>query len=139
VVPDVREEIIEVIKQVAARADAVLVSGGLGPTSDDFTAECAAKAPASSWSRAPPRFSTSRPLREAGADRHRQQPAPGDGARRAEVVLNTALGADVHLATRRLPPLLRPRSPTEYRHLVDTEVLPRLTGGETRRVLCCSR
>jgi len=47
-----------VIKQVAARADAVLVSGGLGPTSDDFTAECAAKAAASSWSRAPPRFST---------------------------------------------------------------------------------
>ena len=43
-VGDVRTEIIEAIKTTSARADAVLVSGGLGPTADDLTAECAAAA-----------------------------------------------------------------------------------------------
>ncbi len=43
-VGDVREHIIEALTSVRARADAVLVSGGLGPTADDLTAECAAAA-----------------------------------------------------------------------------------------------
>src|SRR5688500_16771134 len=44
VVPDLREDIVEALTAAAARCDAVLVSGGLGPTVDDFTAECAAVA-----------------------------------------------------------------------------------------------
>jgi len=43
-VGDVREHIIEALTSVRTRADAVLVSGGLGPTADDLTAECAAEA-----------------------------------------------------------------------------------------------
>jgi len=44
IVGDVREEIREALLTLSARADAVLVSGGLGPTADDLTAECAAAA-----------------------------------------------------------------------------------------------
>src|SRR5439155_923729 len=44
VVGDVREDIVAAIRDASTRADAVLVSGGLGPTSDDITAECAALA-----------------------------------------------------------------------------------------------
>src|SRR6516162_9247194 len=44
VVGDVREEILEALQTLSARADVVLVSGGLGPTTDDLTAEVAARA-----------------------------------------------------------------------------------------------
>jgi nicotinamide-nucleotide amidase len=42
-VPDDVNEIEEAIRSCAARADVLLVSGGLGPTLDDLTAECAAR------------------------------------------------------------------------------------------------
>jgi nicotinamide-nucleotide amidase len=44
VVGDDRDDIIEALNAAAARCDVVLVSGGLGPTTDDLTAECAAQA-----------------------------------------------------------------------------------------------
>ena len=44
VVGDDRADIIEAIDQAVSRCEVVLVSGGLGPTSDDLTAECAATA-----------------------------------------------------------------------------------------------
>lgn len=43
-VGDVRPDIIQSLKEAASRADVVVVSGGLGPTADDFTLECAAEA-----------------------------------------------------------------------------------------------
>ena len=43
-VADDHDDIVRVLRETAARADAVLVSGGLGPTSDDLTAAAAAKA-----------------------------------------------------------------------------------------------
>jgi nicotinamide-nucleotide amidase len=43
-VGDSREEIVETLRRTASRCDAVLVSGGLGPTTDDLTAQCAAEA-----------------------------------------------------------------------------------------------
>ncbi len=42
-VPDDVNEIEEALRSCAARADVLLVSGGLGPTLDDLTAECAAR------------------------------------------------------------------------------------------------
>jgi len=42
-VGDRREEIARAIREAAARADVLLVSGGLGPTLDDLTAEVAAE------------------------------------------------------------------------------------------------
>jgi nicotinamide-nucleotide amidase len=43
VVPDDRPLIVETLRRLASTSRAVLVTGGLGPTTDDFTAECAAK------------------------------------------------------------------------------------------------
>jgi nicotinamide-nucleotide amidase len=42
VVPDLLEPIVSAFRLAASRADVVLVSGGLGPTSDDLTLEAAA-------------------------------------------------------------------------------------------------
>lgn len=41
---DDRDEIVAALREVASRSTAVLVSGGLGPTTDDLTAECAGEA-----------------------------------------------------------------------------------------------
>ena len=41
-VPDHRETIVRALQEACARADVVVTSGGLGPTSDDMTAECIA-------------------------------------------------------------------------------------------------
>lgn len=43
VVGDVHDDIISALREAGARSDAVLVSGGMGPTSDDLTMECAAR------------------------------------------------------------------------------------------------
>lgn len=43
-VPDEADAIVNALREAASRSDAVLVSGGLGPTTDDLTAECAARA-----------------------------------------------------------------------------------------------
>jgi nicotinamide-nucleotide amidase len=43
-VGDDREDIVSALRESAGRADVVLVSGGLGPTTDDLTAACAAEA-----------------------------------------------------------------------------------------------
>ncbi|GHG69420.1 CinA family nicotinamide mononucleotide deamidase-related protein [Comamonas sp. JC664] len=43
-VGDVRADITQALTEAASRADVVVVSGGLGPTADDFTLECAAAA-----------------------------------------------------------------------------------------------
>jgi nicotinamide-nucleotide amidase len=43
-VGDAESEIIEAIRTLAAQSDTVIVTGGLGPTSDDITARAAAEA-----------------------------------------------------------------------------------------------
>lgn len=44
VVPDVPEEIIAAVNALRARYDHVFTTGGIGPTHDDITAECVARA-----------------------------------------------------------------------------------------------
>src|SRR5207249_3380444 len=44
VVGDRQEDIVRALQETAPRADFCVVSGGLGPTSDDLTAACAARA-----------------------------------------------------------------------------------------------
>jgi nicotinamide-nucleotide amidase len=43
-VDDDRGRIVEVLREVSRRANVVIVTGGLGPTTDDLTAACAAEA-----------------------------------------------------------------------------------------------
>ncbi len=44
VVPDVEAEIIETVRTISSRYDYVFTTGGIGPTHDDITADCIAKA-----------------------------------------------------------------------------------------------
>jgi nicotinamide-nucleotide amidase len=128
VVGDVREDIIEALDAAAARCDAVLVSGGLGPTADDLTAECAAKAAGVPLVESPEAL---RHLEARFAARgltltpnNRRQALVPEGA---EVVLNAEGSAPMFVQRRgRCTLFFVPGVPREYRHLVETEVLPRL-------------
>ncbi|MEO1043201.1 MAG: molybdopterin-binding protein [Pseudomonadota bacterium] len=44
IVPDKEDMIVTALRELKARADLVFTSGGIGPTHDDITAECVAKA-----------------------------------------------------------------------------------------------
>jgi nicotinamide-nucleotide amidase len=138
VVPDLRDDITEVIREVAARADVALVSGGLGPTSDDLTAECAARAAGVELVE---HLGVVQYIRDrfqkrgltVSANNLRQAIVPAG----AEVVINTEGSAPMFiLKLGRCTLFFVPGVPREYRHLVDTEVLPRLVGPKQRRVLC---
>ncbi len=128
VVGDVPDEIVEVLAQAAARSDAVLVSGGLGPTADDYTAACAA------------RLANVPLVQDAGALQHLKDRFASRGyaltennlrqamvPRGAEVVINTTGSAPMFvLNVGRCTLFFVPGVPKEYRHLVETEVFPRL-------------
>ena len=128
VVGDVREEILEALRTLSARADVVLVSGGLGPTSDDLTAEVAAEAagvPLVLHARAEAQ------LRERFAKRNivvtennlKQVQVP-EGA---EVVLNPVGSAPMFiLRLGRAVLFFLPGVPREFRALVEEAVLPRI-------------
>jgi nicotinamide-nucleotide amidase len=128
VVGDVREEILEALQTLSARADAVLVSGGLGPTADDLTAGCAAEAAgvplvesAEALAALEARFARRGILVTPNNRRQAQVP------RGAEVVLNPNGSAPMFLLRlNRATLFFLPGVPREYRFLVDTEVLPRL-------------
>lgn len=127
-VGDVREDILRAMREAAGRSDEVIVSGGLGPTADDLTAECTATLIGRplvehegtlSW------------LRERAAKRGRE--LTPNVARMALVpegaeVVPNPVGAAPHFRVRlggcRLHFL--PGVPREYRALVDAEVVPRL-------------
>ncbi|MBL8950461.1 MAG: CinA family nicotinamide mononucleotide deamidase-related protein [Myxococcaceae bacterium] len=141
VVPDLREDIVEALLTLSARADAVLVSGGLGPTADDFTAECAAKAAGVGLVED---VRAAQHIRDRFAKRGltvtannlRQAMVPAG----AEVILNSEGSAPMFVLRLKACTLFFvPGVPKEYRHLVDTEVLPRLeklAGARPKRVLC---
>ncbi len=128
VVGDVREEILEALRTLSARADVVLVSGGLGPTADDLTAECAAEAAgvplvesAEALAALQARFARRGILLTSNNRRQAQVP------RGAEVVLNPNGSAPMFvLRLNRATLFFLPGVPREYRALVDREVLPRL-------------
>ncbi len=101
------------LREAAARADVVLVSGGLGPTADDFTAECAAQAAGRAAGRGRPgargtsASASARRGRRADAQ-HRPQAL---GCPRAPRWCSTPWAAAPMFiaAARRLPALLRAR------------------------------
>ncbi len=127
-VGDVREDITRALREAAARSDVVIVSGGLGPTADDFTAECAAAAAGVPLVED---AGTLQFLRERAAKRGRElTPNVARMAlvpRGSEVVPNP-VGASplfiVRMGDCRL--FFLPGVPREYRALVDGAVLPRV-------------
>jgi nicotinamide-nucleotide amidase len=128
VVGDVREEILEALHVTSARADVVLVSGGLGPTADDLTAGCAAEAAGvplvesrEALSALEVRFARRGILLTPN---NRRQALVPEGA---EVVLNPNGSAPMFvLRLHRATCFFLPGVPREYRALVDAEVLPRI-------------
>ncbi len=128
VVGDLREDIIEALNQAATRCDAVLVSGGLGATSDDITASCAAEAAGVTLVESPQvmahieaRFAA-RGIALTANNRHQAQVPEG-----AEVVVNTEGAAPLIIQKRgHCTFFFVPGVPREYQHLVTTHVVPRL-------------
>lgn len=127
-VGDVRPDITHALLEAASRADEVLVSGGLGPTMDDFTLECAAAAEGVPLVEHPEVVAW---LRERYASRNIPlTPAVFRMARipqGAEVVRNPAGSAPLviqRLGSCRL--FYVPGVPREYRALAEGEVLPRI-------------
>ncbi|EPX61555.1 Molybdopterin binding protein [Cystobacter fuscus DSM 2262] len=134
-VGDVREDITRGLQEAASRADVVIVSGGLGPTADDFTAECAAAAAGVPLVED---AGTLHFLRERAEKRGRE--LTSNVARMAlvpqgaEVVPNPVGAAPlfiVRLGGCRL--FFLPGVPREYRALVDGVVVPRVREELERR------
>ena len=135
VVGDVREEILEALRTLSARADVVLVSGGLGPTADDLTAEVAAQAAGVPLVLHPGALEQ---LRERFARRglavtenNIKQVKVPEGA---EVVLNPAGSAPMFvLRLGKAVLFFLPGVPREFRALVDAAVLPRIDALRAQR------
>ncbi|XXF79508.1 CinA family nicotinamide mononucleotide deamidase-related protein [Myxococcaceae bacterium GXIMD 01537] len=127
-VGDVRPDITRALMEASARADVVLVSGGLGPTADDFTAECAAaaagvplveRADVLEWLKA--RYAKRGMPLNPGALRMTRVP---EGS---EVVRNPVGSAPMFIVRLGACELFfLPGVPSEYRALVDGEFLPRV-------------
>jgi nicotinamide-nucleotide amidase len=128
VVGDVRGELIEALTTLAARCDVVLVSGGLGPTIDDLTIECAAEAAGVRLLEDPTVMEHIRARFEARGialtdNNRRQARVPEE----SEAVLNAEGSAPLVIQRRGACTLFFvPGVPREYRHLVASFVIPKL-------------
>lgn len=127
-VGDVRSDIVQALREAASRADVVVVSGGLGPTADDFTLECAATvagveleedARVLGWLRE--RYAARGAPMNPSALRMTRIPRGAEPVRNpvgsAPLVTLTLGGCQVFFL---------PGVPREYRALLDGEVLPRI-------------
>lgn len=128
VVGDVRDDIREALLEASTRCDVVLVSGGLGPTADDLTAECAAQAAGVKL------------VEHAGVRENLEQRFAKRGIRLSANNLRQALvpeGAEVVVSPVGSAPMFSltlgrctfffvAGVPREYRYLVDHEILPRI-------------
>lgn len=128
VVGDVREDLIEALDTLASRCDAVLVSGGLGPTTDDLTIECAAEAAGVALREDPTVMAHIRARFEQRGieltENNRRQARVPEGS---EAVLNAEGSAPLVIQRRGACTLFFvPGVPREYRHLVASFVIPRL-------------
>ncbi len=154
-VPDDRALIIAALQEAVARADVVVTSGGLGPTSDDVTAECIAAAKGEGLRFDEPAFARMSAMFAA-----REIPMPESNRRQAmlpssssslENQMGTAPGFITPFAVQMaggahtMEVWSFPGVPREYEHLRDTFLLPalqaRLAAGAprllVRRTLRC--
>src|SRR5471030_80156 len=127
-VGDDRDSLLQAFRQAGARADAVIVNGGLGPTVDDLSQEIAAEACgvklvlSEHWLQR---------MTESYARRGRVMPANNKKQamlpQNAEFIDNpigTACGFAVTIGKARF--LFTPGVPREMRRMLDDEVIPRL-------------
>lgn len=127
-VPDARAVVVEAVRAAAAEADLVVTSGGLGPTSDDITAECIAEAAgvglrfdAEAFARIEAMFAgRGIPMPES----NRRQAMLPASSRTLENETGTAPGFVTPLGAAQVWSF--PGVPREYRHLLDCRLMPEL-------------
>jgi nicotinamide-nucleotide amidase len=120
--------IATVIREIGTRADIALVTGGLGPTTDDLTAEAAAEAAgvsllpdAKALQSIEDYFaSRSRPMPES----NRKQAMIPQGAETLYNPVGTAPGFSLTVGKCRF--FFMPGVPFEMRHMYENQVLPRI-------------
>jgi nicotinamide-nucleotide amidase len=127
-VGDDRDDLLEVLREAAARSDVVVMSGGLGPTEDDLTAECLAAAmgvplelDAASLQAIEERFAR---LGRTMTPNNAKQARFPRGATVLPNRFGTAPGFIARLA--RSEVVCLPGVPVEFKGLCDEAVLPRL-------------
>ncbi len=127
-VSDDEEPIIEVLREAAARARVVLVSGGLGPTSDDITTETAARAFGRKLVRDPQALERIRSYFTAsGREMSENNAKQADFPEAAEILQNpigTAPGFMLEVDGCLL--FFMPGVPRELYRMTDEQVMPRL-------------
>ncbi|HUB07603.1 MAG TPA: CinA family nicotinamide mononucleotide deamidase-related protein [Myxococcales bacterium] len=127
-VRDVRAEIVDLFRASGGRSDIVICSGGLGPTADDITAECAAEAAGVGLTlHAPTLASIETRLAKRGiamTPNNRRQAMIPDGS----IVHTNRFGTAPMLELRieRARTFLLPGVPREYHGLCDEVLLPAL-------------
>jgi nicotinamide-nucleotide amidase len=138
VVGDRGEDIRRALLEASARADFCIVSGGLGPTSDDLTVECAAQA-------------AGEPLRldqgwldwlRARWAARRKEPMPANNERQAllpetaEIVHNPDGSAPAFtMRIDRCTFFFLPGVPREYQRILAESVVPRLAAAAGQKAL----
>jgi nicotinamide-nucleotide amidase len=144
-VPDERALIIGALRDAVARADVIVTSGGLGPTSDDITGECIAEAAGVDLRFDERAFERMRAMFDA-----RGIPMPASNRRQALLpatskTLENQMGTAPGFVTpfvvdgRTVEVWSFPGVPREYEHLREDYLLPalkaRLDGGRPQRLV----
>ncbi|HTE36948.1 MAG TPA: molybdopterin-binding protein [Reyranella sp.] len=127
-VGDDRASLLAAFHQAGARADAVIVNGGLGPTVDDLSQEVAAEANGvplvlSDYWMQRMTESYARRGRVMPANNRKQAMLP-DGAELIDNPIGTACGFAVTIGKARF--LFSPGVPREMRRMLDEQIIPRL-------------
>lgn len=127
-VGDDREALLLAFRQAAARADAVIVNGGLGPTVDDLSQEVAAEAAGvklvlhEEWLARMEAFYARR-NRPMPATNRKQAMLP-EGAEFLDNPIGTACGFAVTIGAARF--YFTPGVPREMKRMLEEQVIPRL-------------
>ncbi len=125
-VGDVADDLAAAIRDASERTQLLIISGGLGPTSDDLTAEIAARV-------ADVPLEVHEPTLERIAARwaRRQKPMPPMVARQASVPLGASIltndegtAPGFHLRIGKAECFFFAGVPREFKHLVETHLLP---------------
>lgn len=127
-VGDNLDELVDVLIQRSKVADVLIVNGGLGPTSDDLSAVAAAKAAGvglvmqAEWLAKMEAFFAERGKKMA--DSNRKQAEIPEGAEMLDNPVGTACGFALPL--NRCWIFFTPGVPSEYKVMVEQQILPRL-------------
>jgi nicotinamide-nucleotide amidase len=144
-VPDDRTLILAALHEAVARADVIVTSGGLGPTSDDITGECIAEAAGVTLRFDEPSYERMRAMFDARGipmpESNRRQAMLPSTSRTLENQKGTAPGFVTPFSSsgRTVEVWSFPGVPREYEHLRDDYLMPalraRLEGGKPQRLV----